>query len=112
MYALMILLPIGLLMLWFNLLPVLWRGQAFRIEADGSLRVWRAGVWVAVNPKDYAIATADGITIEFRDGDNGLPPVVLPQRRVYSGDLGTRVAARVLGAAMRQRVSAAGMTVE
>jgi hypothetical protein len=112
MYALVVLLPIGLLMLWYNLLPVLWRGQRFRVEADGGLRVWRSGAWAAVSPRDYATVVADGVTIEFRDGDRELPAVVLPQWRVYSEDLGTRVEAHVLGAAVRRRVEAAGLRVE
>jgi hypothetical protein len=112
MYALVALLPIGLLMLWYNLLPVLWRGQRFRVEPDGSLRVRQSAAWATVNPRDYATVVADGVTIEFRDGDRGLPAVVLPQRRVYSGDLGTRVEAHVLGSAVRRRVEAAGLRVE
>ena len=45
LYILVGFLPIGLAMLWYNLLPLLYRGHAFRISSDGTLDVkGRGGV--------------------------------------------------------------------
>ncbi len=108
LYILMVLLPVGLLLLWFNLLPWMFRGAAFRISDDGQMSFWLGGQWQPLRPAHYRRVTADGISIEFTDPINAQARVTLPQGRVFSMTLGTRVSDVVLADFFRRRLEKAG----
>jgi hypothetical protein len=111
LYILIVLLPIGLGMLWYNLLPILYRGRAFRVEERGSLQFNRRGDWVATNVRDFASASADGFTITFKDAsDKSL--LTLPQWRVYSREHDTPVAQHVIAAFFRKHLESNSFHVE
>jgi hypothetical protein len=88
-YALGILLPPGLLLLWYNLVPFLKRGTEFQIEQDGSVTVRAGATWPALLEFEYSSVIADGTTIEFRP-PQGRSALILPQQRVFSRQYGVR----------------------
>lgn len=111
LYILIVFLPIGLLVLWYNLLPLIYRGRPFAVSADGQLSVWLGGSWQPLRLADYRRISADGVTIQFSEPTRGKPVLTLPQERVFSRTLGTRVNARVLADFFRQRLENAGFQV-
>ena len=92
-YALVILLPPGLLLLWYNLTPFFKRGTEFRVEPDGSVAVRAGATWPALLEYEFSDVTADGTTIEFKP-PQGPTTLVLPQQRVFSRAHGVRLPAR------------------
>jgi hypothetical protein len=110
LYILVILLPIGLCMLWYNLLPILYRGRAFR-AGNGLVQVTRQGEWLPLNVRDFASATADGFIFTFLDAQ-GSAAVTLPQWRVYSQEHDTPVAQHVIAAFFRRQLGSNGFRVE
>lgn len=111
LYILVFLLPIGLCMLWYNLLPMIYRGRAFRIRGNNSVEVNHLGDWVPLNVRDSVTVAADGFAITFKDA-RGSATVTLPQWRVYSRDYDTPVAQHVIAAFFRQQLEANGFRVE
>jgi hypothetical protein len=111
LYILVVLLPIGLCMLWYNLLPILYRGRAFRIDDAGSLQVNRGGKWMQLDVREYANIVADGFTITFKDSRTS-PPIKLPQWRVFSREHDTPVAQDVIAAYFRKLLESNGFHVE
>lgn len=111
LYIMVVLLPIGLLMLWFTLVPLMHRGRRFRVE-DGTLSVEKDGGWQPVQPKDYPFADADGLNINLRKTQSDQPEIVLPISRVYSRDIGTRVQTKVLVKYFREYFENQGFTVK
>lgn len=111
LYVMVVLLPMGLMILLFQLPALLWRGRRFRVDDDGSLHAFVGGTWEPLRVKAYGRIVGDGITIDFREEASGRPDVSLPQMRVYSALRGTRVSPRVLAGLIRQKAAAAGMEV-
>jgi hypothetical protein len=110
LYILICLLPIGLCMLWYNLLPLLYRGRPFRV-GGGSLHVNRQGQWAPLSVSDFASVTADGLTLTFKDRQ-GSTVATLPQWRVYSREHDTPVAQHVVAAFFRRHLESHGFRVE
>lgn len=65
-YALFILLLPGLLLLWFNLVPLLNRGSEFQVDPDGSVSVRRGERREPLMDYQYSTVEADGTTISSR----------------------------------------------
>ena len=76
-YALAILLIPGLLLLWYNLIPLRHRGKRFLVDDFGEVRTKVRDGWRSLQPQRFTTATADGTTITF-DGARGEPKLVLP----------------------------------
>jgi hypothetical protein len=90
-YALFLLLIPGLIMLWLNLIPLLNRGSAYRVEDDGSVTVRLGDTWVPLLEYQYASVSADGRTVRFTPPAGGPPAIVLPQARVFCQENGARL---------------------
>jgi hypothetical protein len=111
-YALFILIIPGLLLLFFNLIPLIKRGSAFQIHPDGSVSVRRADSWEPLLEYQYATVTADGDTIQFTPPPDGSPAVVLPQHRVYSREYGVRLKSKVSAEFFRTMLAERGFGVD
>jgi hypothetical protein len=90
-YALFLLIVPGLIMLAVNVTPLLKRGNAFRVEADGSVLVRRRMSWDPLPEYQYTTVVADGATIAFTAAAGGPPAVTLPQARVFCQENGARL---------------------
>ncbi len=112
LYILVGLLPIGLAMLWYHLLPVWHRGSSFRISRDGSVLIKRGNDWVSLPMSDFACASANGFTVDFQRTPGSRPAVALPQWRVYSREHATPVGQHVVASFFRQRLEALGFQVQ
>lgn len=110
-YALAILLIPGLLLLWYNLIPLRHRGKRFLVDDFGEVRTKVRDGWRSLNPHRFATVTADGTTITF-DGARGEPKLVLPQHRVYSVAHGVRLIDKVSAEFFTAHLGARGFTVE
>jgi hypothetical protein len=110
-YALFVLLLPGLMLVCWNLIPLLKRGSEFHVEPDSSVSVRRGGQWLPLVEYEYVTATADGTTVRFAPA-GAAPAVVLPQTRVYSRETGARLNHDVSGAFFAQRLARRGFTVE
>jgi hypothetical protein len=111
-YALFILLLPGLLLVWFNLVPLLNRGSEFQVHPDGSVSVRRGDNTEPLLEYQYSTVTADGITITFTPPPDGPPAVVLPQYRVFSREYGSRLDSKVSAEFFRRLLSGRGFEVE
>ncbi|HKP43126.1 hypothetical protein [Mycobacterium sp.] len=111
-YALFLLLIPGLLLVWFNLIPFLQRGNEFRVEQDGSVAVRRGDGWEPLLEYQYSVVTADGTTIDFTPGADGPPAAVLPQDRVFSREYGVRLQSNVSAEFFRRLLAGRGFTIE
>jgi len=111
-YALFILIIPGLLLLFFNLTPLLKRGSEFQVHADGSVSVRRADSWEPLLEYQYATVTADGDSIEFTPPPDGPPAVVLPQDRVFSREYGVRLPDKVSAEFFRTLLAKRGFDVD
>jgi hypothetical protein len=111
-YALFILLLPGLLLLWFNLVPLLNRGSEFQIHPDGSVSVLRGQGWEPLMEYQYSMVEADGTTINFTPPPDGPPAVALPQYRVFSREYGARLDGRVSAEFFRRLVAGRDFEVE
>jgi hypothetical protein len=60
----------------------------------------------------YSTVTADGTTIDFTPPADGPPPVVLPQRRVFSREYGVRLPDKVSAEFFRRLLAGRGFDVE
>lgn len=112
LYIMAILLPIGLLMIWFTLSPFLHRGRRYRVEEDGGIKVQDGSGWNPLELIEYKSVEADGVDVSFFKDDQKSPTVTLPIGRVYSRDLGTRVETKVLVKFFRDQLEACGFAVE
>jgi hypothetical protein len=110
MYVMVVLLPIGLLIAFFNLIPWLFRGRRFRIDKTGQVLLLDPYGWQPIRWSDYTKVEADGTTIDLWQ-DQTLA-IQLPVARVFSEEHGTRVRAEVLKQAILRPVEAAGFVVE
>jgi hypothetical protein len=110
-YALFLLLIPGLLLVWFNLIPFLRRGNEFRVEQDGSVTVRRGHGWEPLPEYQYWVVTADG-TIDFTPGADGPAAVALPQDRVFSREYGVRLPNKVSAEFVRRLLAGRGFTIE
>lgn len=110
-YALCILLLPGLLLLWYNLIPLFKRSSQFRVEPDGSVLVPAGATWPALLKYEYSTVTADGTTVEFRS-PQGSSKLVLPQQRVFSREYGVRLPAKTNAEFFCRRVTARGFEIE
>ena len=109
-YALAILLIPGLLLLWYNLIPLRHRGKRFLVDDFGEVRTKVRDGWRSLQPQRFTTATADGTTITF-DGARGEPKLVLPSigsTRSSMGATHRQAQCRVLHRALTAR----GFTVE
>lgn len=111
-YALFILLLPGLLLLWFNLVPLLNRGSEFQVHPDGSVSVRRDNSWEPLMEYQYSTVDADGTTISFTPPPDGPPAVVLPQYRVFSREYGSRLESKVSAEFFRRLLSGRGFEVD
>jgi hypothetical protein len=111
-YALFILLIPGLLLLYFNLVPFFKRGNEFQVHPDGSVSVRRGDSWEPLMEYQYSAVSADGATIDFTPPEDGPPPVVLPQVRVFSREYGVRLPAKVSAEFFRRLLAGRGFDVE
>jgi hypothetical protein len=110
-YALFVLLLPGLLLLCFNLIPLLKRGTEFRVEPDGSVAIRRGGAWPALLEYEYDSVDADGTTIDFGAAQGGTP-LTLPQQRVFSRRYGVRLPADASAEFFRKRLRTRGFDVD
>jgi hypothetical protein len=90
-YALFLLLIPGLMLVWYNLIPLLKRGSEFRVESDGSVMVRRSDSWEPLLEYQYSSTVADGRTIVRTPPTDGPPAVTLPQMRVFCRENGARL---------------------
>jgi hypothetical protein len=111
-YALFILLLPGLLLLWFNLVPLLNRGSEFQVHPDGSVSVRRGQGWEPLMEYQYSTVEADGTTINFMPPPDGPPAITLPQYRVFSREYGARLDNKVSAEFFRRLVAGRGFEVE
>ncbi|WP_123027258.1 hypothetical protein [Mycolicibacterium stellerae] len=109
-YALFILLLPGLLLLWYNLIPFVKRGNEFRIEPDGSIAIRAGATWPPLLEYEYSDATADGATIEFTE-PLGRNTLVLPQQRVFSREYGVRLPAKTSAEFFSRRLAGRGFDI-
>lgn len=112
LYTLIIALPVGPLMLYFFLLPWKNAGLPFRVYSGNVVEVRDHGVWKPLDELRHPTVKADAFNIEFSGSDEGVTPVKLPQCRVFSVDLGTRVDARVIAEFFRKRLEHQGYVIE
>jgi hypothetical protein len=111
MYALMVLLPIGALLLFFNAVPLLSSTTRFQVEG-GRVRYRYKGAWHPLEPLNYRKAYADGTNIVFTEPVTAASPTIqLPQERVFSQVHDTRVKDTVLARYFLELVKEAGFTV-
>ena len=111
-YALFLLILPGLLLLWFNLIPLFKRGSEFQVHTDGSVSVRRKDSWEPLMEYQYATVTADGKTVEFTPPPGGPPAVRLPQDRVFSRDYGVRLKSGVGAEFFRRLLAGRGFVIE
>ncbi|KZS72481.1 hypothetical protein A4G26_06120 [Mycobacterium kansasii] len=115
-YALFVLVVPGLLLLWWNFVPLVKRGCEFRVEPDASISVRGPRGWGQLLEYDleydYAAVTADGTTIRFTSAGDATPAIILPQARVFSRETGTRLRRQVSAELFRQRLARHGFTIE
>lgn len=111
-YALMFLILPGLLLLWFNLIPLVKRGSEFQVHPDGSVSVRRGDSWEPLLEYQYATVTADGSTIAFTPPPDGPPAVALPQDRVFSRQYGVRLKSKVSAEFFRRLLAGRGFTLD
>jgi hypothetical protein len=111
-YALFLLLIPGLLLLFFNLVPFFKRGTEFQVHPDGSVSVRIRDSWEPLMEYQYSTVTADGTTIDFTPPPDGPPAIVLPQDRVFSGEYGVRLPAKVSAEFFRRLLAGRGFDVE
>ncbi|EUA11348.1 hypothetical protein I546_2815 [Mycobacterium kansasii 732] len=111
-YALFVLVVPGLLLLWWNLVPLVKRGSEFRVEPDASISVRGPRGWGQLLEYDYAAVTADGTTIRFTPAGDATPAIILPQARVFSRETGTRLRSQVSAELFQQRLTRHGFTIE
>lgn len=113
LYALIVALPIGPLMLFFVLVPWIFRGIPFRVEPGDFVEVRRDGKWQLLNEHEFSAVVADAINIGFYENESDAAPTVnLPMSRVYSSELGTRVKGSVIAEYFRLRLEKAGYSVQ
>ena len=111
-YALFLLILPGLLLLLFNLIPLVKKGSEFQVHADGSVSVRRGDSWEPLLEYQYAGVVADGNTVEFTAGPDGPPPIRLPQDRVFSREFGVRLKSTVSAEFFRRLLAGRGFVVE
>jgi hypothetical protein len=111
-YALFLLILPGLLLLWFNLLPLLKRGSEFQVHEDGSVSVRRDDSWEPLLEYQYATVTADGMTFEFIPPPGGPPALRLPADRVFSREYGVRLKNKVSAEFFRRLLAGRGFDIE
>lgn len=111
-YALFLLILPGVLLLLFNLIPLVKRGSAFQVHADGSVSVRRNDSWEPLLEYQYASVTADGSTVEFTAGPDGPSAIRLPQDRVFSRDFGVRLKSNVSAEFFRRLLAGRGFVIE
>jgi hypothetical protein len=111
-YALFLLFLPGLLLLLFNLVPLLKRGTEFQVHPDGSISVRRGDSWEPLMEYQYATVTADGNTIDFTPPADGPPAIRLPQDRVFSRDYGVRLKSAVSAEFFRRLLAGRGFEIE
>jgi hypothetical protein len=102
----------GLLLLWFNLVPLLNRGSEFQVHPDGSVSVRRGQGWEPLMEYQYSTVEADGTTINFMPPPDGPPAITLPQYRVFSREYGARLDNKVSAEFFRRLVAGRGFEVE
>ncbi len=110
LYTLIIALPVGAFLLWYNLHPWLHRGLRFRVGPSGMVEVNKGDLWLPLNPAEYHEVAADTFNIVFKSSE-GVEALVLPQGRVFSVDKGTRVKARVAAAFFREWLASRGFDI-
>lgn len=110
-YALFILLLPGLILFSYNLIPLLRRGNEFRVEPDGSVAVRAGATWPTLLEYEYATVDADGTTIRF-SAPQGTNRLVLPQQRVFSREYGVRLPAKTSAEFFRKRLAIRGFDVD
>jgi hypothetical protein len=111
-YALALLIVPGLLLLLFNLVPLVKRGSEFQVHPDGSVSVRRADCWEPLMEYQYATVTADGNTIEFTPPADGPPATRLPQDRVFSRAYGVRLKSNVSAEFFRRLLAGRGFEID
>lgn len=111
-YALFLLIIPGLLLLWFNLIPLAKRGSEFQVHADGSVSVRRTDSWEPLMEYQYATVTADGDTFEFTPPPDGPPAIRLPADRVFSREYGVRLNSKVSAEFFRRLLAGRGFAIE
>ena len=110
LYILVGLVPLGLVMLWYHLLPWRLRGLRFRLE-EGGASICRGAEWVTLDERDYSEIRATGFAIEFKKDANAPPDVVLPQWRVYSRALDAPALDHLLAKYFRVRLEKLGFAL-
>jgi hypothetical protein len=98
-------------LLWANLIPLLNRGSAFRVESDGSVMVRRGDSWEPLLEYQYPSVAADGRTIRFTPSTGGPPAVVLPQARVFCRENGARSKSELRAAFFAELLARRGFEV-
>jgi hypothetical protein len=111
-YALFLLILPGLLLLWFNLIPLVKRGSEFQVHEDGSVSVRRGDSWEPLLEYQYAAVTADGVTFEFIPPPDGPPAIRLPADRVFSREYGVRLKNKVSAEFFRRLLAGRGFDIE
>ena len=111
-YALFLLLIPGLILLWLNLIPLLKRAIAFRVEADGSVMVRRRDSWEPWLEYQYSSVSADGATILFTPPQDGPQSVALPQARVFCEENEARLKAELSAEFFTAMLDARGFEVD
>ena len=111
-YALFLLILPGLLLLLFNLVPLLKRGSEFQVHPDGSVSVRRHDSWEPLMEYQYTTVTADGNTVEFTPPVDGPPAIRLPQDRVFSREYGVRLKSDVSAEFFRRLLAGRGFEIE
>ncbi|CAM2763026.1 hypothetical protein BST27_00480 [Mycobacterium intermedium] len=111
-YALFALIFPGLILVWYNLVPFVKRGSAFRIDPDTSITVKGPRGWFQILEYEYSAITADGTTIRFTPSVQGNPAIVLPQARVFSQETDARLRSEVSAAFFQERLERRCFTVQ
>jgi hypothetical protein len=111
-YALFLMILPGLLLLMFNLIPLVKRGSEFQVHADGSVSVRRNDSWEPLLEYQYATVTADGNTVEFTPPPDGPRGIRLPQDRVFSREYGVRLKSEVSAEFFRRLLAGRGFVIE
>jgi hypothetical protein len=110
-YALFVLIVPGLLLVYLNLIPFLFRGREFRVEPDASISVRDKNGFSPLLDYEYSAVTADGTTIRYTPASHGTPAIVLPQARVFCRENGARLHPKVSGQLIGERLVRRGFTV-
>lgn len=110
LYILIVLIPIGGLMLWYNLRSYFWKSvNAFRIEEHGRLiSVRRGDAWEPIDLSTYQTVSANGSTIVFKGASGEL---ILPQDRVWGRALEQLVPDKVIGKFFEEQLKQHGFVV-